>query len=115
MKRWILFDCALLCLFTATLIWPLFRLQYIDDWMSIEGSFIGDARYIVDHFPHPKWHALWYGGNRFDYIYPPFTRFGAAIASILFHVIPAQGYHIYIAIFYCLGVAGVYFLVRMWT
>jgi hypothetical protein len=115
MKRQIFLDCAVLCLLAAALIWPLFQVQYADDWMSIEGSFIADARYIREHFPHPKWHALWYCGTRFDYIYPPLTRFGAAIVSMLFQVVPAQGYHIYIATTYCLGVAAVYFLVRAWT
>ena len=114
-KRQVLFDCALLLLIAAALIWPLFRIQYLDDWMSIEGSFIGDARYIRDHFPHPKWHALWYCGTRFDYIYPPMTRFGAAIVSMALRVAPAQGYHMYIAAFYCLGVAAVYLLARIWT
>jgi hypothetical protein len=114
-KRQLLLDCTLLLLIAAALIWPLFRIQYLDDWMSIEGSFIGDARYIRDHFPHPKWHALWYCGTRFDYIYPPMTRFGAALVSMALRVVPAQGYHIYVAAFYCLGVAAVYFLARIWT
>jgi hypothetical protein len=114
-KRQVLLDCSLLWLIAAVLIGPLFRIQYLNDWMSIEGSFIGDARYIQEHFPHPKWHALWYCGTRFDYIYPPLTRFGSAIVSMILGVGPAQGYHIYIASFYAIGVAGLYFLVRVWT
>ena len=103
---------ALLFLATAILILPLFRIDYFNDWMSIEGSFISDARFVRDHWPHPAWNALWYAGNRFDYAYTPGTRYGAAIAAMLFHVVPARGYHIYIAVMYCLGVSGVYFLVR---
>jgi hypothetical protein len=108
-------DMALLFLATAVLIFPLFRIDYFNDWMSIEGSFISDARFIRDHWPHPAWDALWYCGNRFDYVYAPATRYGAAIASMMFGVVPARGYHIYIAIMYCLGVSGVYFLVRTGT
>lgn len=115
MRRQILVDVCLLALLAAALIWPLFTIQYLNDWMSIEGTFISDARYIQDHFPHPKWHALWYCGARFDYIYPPLTSFGSAIISMLFGVVPAQGYHIYIALFYCLGIAGAYFMLRVWT
>jgi hypothetical protein len=111
----VILDCALLCLLTAALIWPLFRVHYLDNWMSIEGSFIADARYIRDHFPHPKWHALWYCGTRFDYIYPPLTRFGPAVLSKLSGATPAHAYHVYIAGSYCLGIAGLYFLVRAWT
>ena len=108
-------DMAILFLATALLILPLFRIEYFNNWMSIEGTFIADARYIRDHWPHPSWHALWYCGNRFDYVYAPGTRYGAAIASMLLHVSPARGYHIFIAAMYCLGVAGIYFVVRTGT
>ncbi len=111
-SRTTLLDMALLFLATAILILPLFRIDYFNNWMSIEGSFISDARFVRDHWPHPAWNALWYGGNRFDYAYTPGTRYGAAIAAMLFRVVPARGYHIYIGIMYCLGTSGIYFLVR---
>jgi hypothetical protein len=110
--RTTLLDMTILCVATAVLILPLFRIDYFNNWMSIEGSFISDARYIRDHWPHPSWHALWYCGNRFDYVYPPGTRYGAAIAAMLFNVVPARGYHIFIGAMYCLGIAGIYLLVR---
>lgn len=118
MKRpWItaVLDMAILFFASALLILPLFRIEYFNNWMSIEGTFIADARYIRDHWPHPAWHALWYCGNRFDYVYAPGTRYGAAIASMLLHVSPALGYHIFSAVMYCLGIAGMYFLVRTGT
>jgi hypothetical protein len=111
-KRTALLDMAVLFFATAILILPLFRIDYFNDWMSIEGSFISDARYIRDHWPHPSWHALWYCGNRFDYVYAPGTRYGAAIVSMLLNVVPARGYHVFIGIMYCLGVSGIYFVVR---
>jgi hypothetical protein len=114
-SRTTLLDMALLFLATAILILPLFRIDYLNDWMSIEGSFISDARFVRDHWPHPAWNALWYCGNRFDYTYTPGTRYGAAIVAMLFHVIPARGYHIYIGVMYCLGTSGVYFLARIGT
>ena len=43
------------------------------------------------------------------------TVFGTAVLSKLLRVVPAQGYHILIGVFYCLGVAGVYFMVRVWS
>jgi hypothetical protein len=106
---------AVLFLATAILILPLFRINYLDNWMSIEGTFISNARYIRDHWPHPSWHALWYCGTRFDYTYAPGTPYAAAIASMLFRVDPARGYHIYIAFMYCLGIAGIYYLARTGT
>jgi hypothetical protein len=114
-SRTTLLDMALLFLATAILILPLFRIDYLNDWMSIEGSFISDARFVRDHWPHPGWNALWYAGNRFDYAYAPGTRYGAAIAAMLFHVVPARGYHIYVGVMYCLCISGIYFLVRTGT
>src|SRR6185312_13107630 len=86
--RGVFLDALILFVLTAILILPLFRIDYFDNWMSIEGSFIADARMIREHWPHPVWHALWYCGTRFDYIYPPATRYGAAMLSMLLHVIP---------------------------
>jgi hypothetical protein len=114
-KRSIAIDCALLCLLTAVLIWPLFRVRYFDDWKSPDGAIVTSARYIQEHFPHPKWQALWYGGARFDYLNPPAAGFGSALLAMLLRVPPAQAYHIFLAVFYCAGIAGVYFLVRVWT
>ncbi len=114
-SRSTLFDMTILFLATAVLVFPLFRIEYFNDWMSIDGSFISDARFIREHWPHPSWHALWYCGTRFDYVYPPGTRYGAAIASMLLQLSPARGYHIYTGAMYCLGVAGIYFLARTGT
>jgi len=114
-KRQILLDCAVMCLLTAALIAPLFRVQYLADWKTTDGAIVTSARYIADHFPHPKWQALWYGGARFDYLNPPAAGFGTALISKLLRVAPAQGYHIFLGAFYCVGVAGVYFLVRIWS
>lgn len=38
---------------------------------SIESSFIAEARFLVEQWPHPQWQPLWYAGTRFDYLYPP--------------------------------------------
>jgi len=34
-------------LFGAALVWPLFRLEYLDNWPSIESTFIADARMLA--------------------------------------------------------------------
>ncbi|HEV8145367.1 MAG TPA: hypothetical protein VGP79_03260 [Bryobacteraceae bacterium] len=114
-KRQLLLDCALLFLLTAVLIAPLFRIEYLNNWESTDGALITNARYVQEHFPHPKWQALWYGGARFDHLQSPATVFGTAILAKFLRVVPAQGYHILIGAFYCVGVAGVYFMVRVWS
>ena len=108
-----LVDCLLIALLTAALIWPLFKVKYTTNWFSIESTFIADGRFLKEHWPHPGWQPLWYGGTRFDYIYPPALRYATAWLSKTFPILPVRAYHIYVAFLYCLGIAGVYVLVRL--
>lgn len=110
-KRYKLFDCLLLLVLTIVLIRPLFRLKYLNNWPSIESTFIADGRMLRDHFPHPGWQPLWYCGTRFDYIYPPALRYGTALISVIGHTTTARAYHLYTAVFYTLGIVAVYWLV----
>ena len=109
----ILLDALLLFLLTAVLIRPLFKARYLAVWGSIESTFIADARYLMAHWPHPQWQPLWYTGTRFDYIYPPALRYGTALLARLIGYVPAKAYHVYTALFYCAGIAGVYLLARV--
>jgi hypothetical protein len=109
----VVLDSILFFLFTAWMIRPLFQLKYVDRWISIESTFISDARYLAEHWPHPWWQPLWYTGTRFDYIYPPLLRYGTAALTRLFPIIPAKAYHIYCAVLYCIGIVAVYLLVRV--
>jgi hypothetical protein len=108
-----LLDCFLIFLFAAVLIRPLFRVDYLDLWGSIESTFISDARFLRDHWPHPDWQPNWYCGTRTDYIYPPALRYGTAgISKALPELLPVRAYHLYVAFFYCFGIAAVYLLAR---
>ena len=109
----ILLDFFLVFLFTAVLIRPYFKAKYTDKWASIESTFIADARFLSDHWPHPQWQPLWYAGTRFDYIYPPALRYGTAAISKLTHFWPVKAYHFYTALLYAIGIAGVYLLIRI--
>ncbi len=109
--RAIVADSVLLFALAAALIAPLFRLKYMDNWSSIESTFIADGRFLKEHWPHPGWQPLWYCGTRFDYIYPPALRYGTALVAKNLPIIPAKAYHIYTALLYCVGIAGVYLLV----
>lgn len=106
-------DLLLIILLSAVLIQPLFRAKYLDRWDSIEATYIADGRLLSEHLPHPLWQPLWYCGTRFDYIYPPVVRYGTALLSRVF--VPAQAHHIFSGLLYCLGIAGVYFLVLVMT
>ncbi|MEO8661891.1 MAG: hypothetical protein ABI693_25720 [Bryobacteraceae bacterium] len=110
-RSWVL-DAAILFLFTAVLIGPLYRLKYLDNWASIESTFIADARMLSHHWNQTGWQPLWYCGTRIDYIYPPALRFGTALIGLYPRISMAKAYHIYTAFFYCIGIAGVYVLAR---
>src|ERR1051326_9306443 len=83
LRKEILLDFFLLFAFAVALIRPFLKAKYLDKWASIESTFIGDARFLLAHWPHPQWQPLWYGGTRFDYIYPPGIRYGTAAVSMV--------------------------------
>jgi len=114
-RKQILLDFFLVFVFTAMLIRPYFKIKYSDKWASIESTFIADARFLVEHWPHPQWQPLWYTGTRFDYIYPPALRYGTAAISKVTGFWPVKAYHFYTALLYAIGIAGVYALMRVGT
>jgi len=105
----LLLDFLLIFLFTAVLIKPLFKAKYLDRWDSIESTYVADGRFLNEHWPHPQWQPLWYCGTRYDYIYPPAVRYGTALLARVYA--PVKAYHVFVALLYCIGIAGVYFLV----
>lgn len=111
-RDWIL-DCAIIAILAAILIWPMFKTRYYENWLSIDSTFIADARFLMENWPHPGWNNLWYGGTRWDYIYPPALRYASAGLAKLFHLVPARGYHLYTAIMYALGILFVYIFARI--
>jgi hypothetical protein len=112
-RREILLDCALLFLLATWFLARYFTYKYTDQWRSIESTFISEARILAAHWPHPQWQPLWYSGTRFDYIYPPALVYGTALLSKIFGWWTVKAYHFYTMFFYCLGIAGVYLLVRV--
>src|SRR5579871_3071689 len=108
LRRHRLVDTLALVLLALALVGPLFKVKYLDNWPSIESTFISDARILAEHLPHPAWQPLWYCGTRFDYIYPPALRYGTALLSLAAGISTARAYHLYTAFFSALGIAGVY-------
>src|SRR3977135_3850278 len=100
LRRYKLVDTLLLSLLAVALVGPVFKVKYLDNWPSIESTFISDARLLAEHLPHPGWQPLWYCGTRFDYIYPPALRYGTALISLAAGISNARAYHIHTAIFY---------------
>jgi len=111
--RWIILDTTVVLFLAVILVGPWIRLKYLDNWSSIESTFIADARFLKENWPHPGWQPNWYCGTRWDYIYPPALRYGTAAVSMMLGVIPAKAYHIYTGVFYAIGIAGVFLLTRL--
>jgi hypothetical protein len=112
-RRHKLVDTLALSLLAIALVGPLFRIKYLDNWPSIESTFISDARMLAEHMPHPGWQPLWYCGTRFDYIYPPALRYGTALISLIGHTSTARAYHLYVGTMYVIGLVSVYWLVMI--
>lgn len=108
-----LVDAGLVFLLTALLILPLFQVEYLNNWGSIESTFIADARMIRDGLSLNGWHPYWYCGTRFDYVYPPGLRFGSAWLAELAGGSTFRGYHWFVGLMYCLGICFVYWLARV--
>jgi hypothetical protein len=104
-------DVGILLLLTAALMWPLFRLEYLNRWSSIEATFIADGRLLQANWPHHLWQPLWYCGTRASYVYPPGLSIALAVFASFLHLSPARGYHLSIGLFYLLGIVAVY----LWT
>jgi hypothetical protein len=108
-----LIDSVLIALIVAVLIAPLFKVNYFNNWGSIESTFIADGRFLAEHWPHPQWQPLWYGGTRFDYVYPPAIRYGTAALARTGFVSPVRAYRILTASMYAIGIAAVYVFIRV--
>jgi hypothetical protein len=90
----------------------LFRSDYIAQMPSIEGAFVGLARYIRDHFPDLSWMPLWYGGIPFPDSYPPLLHTLVAAVSGLGRIDIGLAYHAITAVLYSLGPVSLYWAAR---
>ena len=103
-RSWTTFDFLIIFTFAVLLVGPWFRAKYLDLWSSIESTFIADARFLAENWPHPEWQPNWYCGTRTDYIYPPALRYGtAALVRYVPRLLPVKAYHIYVAFFIASG------------
>lgn len=112
-RLWV--DSLLVLALGAILIAPLFRIEYLKTWASIESTFISDARMLGENLPHPGWQPLWYTGTRFDYIYPPALRYGTALIAKVGGLSTARAYHLYVGGFYIGGLLAVFWLMFVAT
>lgn len=111
-RRALIVETLIAAALAAALIWPIFKTKYYENWLTIDSTFIADGKFLSENLPHPGWQPLWYGGTRFDYIYPPALRYATALLTRFTPFSPARSYHFYTALIYALGIGFIYLFVR---
>ena len=87
----------------AFLSWPLFWIEYLDDFHSNEGSFIIFAKFLLDYWPHCLWFPWFNTGMPFENTYLPLVSFLVAAGSLIAHCSPAHAFHFLAALAYSLA------------
>lgn len=90
----------------------LFSMEYLRHMGSIEGAYIGIARYLRTHWTDMTWFPLWYGGVPYQNTYPPVLHWIVALVAWMRGFTPAHAYHWTTAVMYCLGPVALFALVR---
>lgn len=103
----------LLFALNCAMCWRFFKIEYNLHWGSIEGSYVGLARYIRLHWPQLDWFPQWYGGIPFENTYPPLLHFAVAAVAAVSGWSEAYAYHFTVGIFYALGGVTLYLLTRV--
>jgi hypothetical protein len=93
----------------------LFRTEFTPFMYSIEGSYMGLARWYKVNWTHPGWFPLWYGGIPIENSYPPLLHHIVALFSFATGMTVAHSVHAVVAAFYCLGPVALFSLVLRLT
>lgn len=100
-KAWLL-ALALFAL-NALLCFPLFRVEYLDDFQSNEGTWITFARFLMAHWPHAGWFPWYDAGMPLESIYLPLVPALTAMGAWVTHASPALVFHLLAALGYSLA------------
>src|ERR1700693_1361231 len=90
--------------------WRLFRIEYSQHFSSVEGFFIGIARYIATHWGGFSWWRLWHCGMPYQDTYLPLVHLVVAAVATLGKISAAHAYHDVTGITYSLGAAAVFLM-----
>jgi len=90
--------------------WRLFKVEYTNNFSSIEGAFIGLARYISQHWGDFAWWPMWHCGMPYQDTYVPLLHLITAAVATVGHISAAHAYHSVIGAIYALGPAMLYLM-----
>jgi hypothetical protein len=102
MKKTLLPALALFSL-NAFLCFPLFRVEFLDDFQSNESTWITFARFLMGHWPHVRWFPWYDGGMAFEATYLPLVPALTALGAWAAHASPALAFHFLAALGYSLA------------
>ncbi|HYZ86591.1 MAG TPA: hypothetical protein VE621_19410 [Bryobacteraceae bacterium] len=97
---------------SAVLIAPMFRADYLNIWYTADGPMVSEVNRLVTGGFNSSWNPNLFCGTRSDVVFPPAPRLISAFLAKQFGLLPVRAYHVYLATLWCLGIAGVYALVR---
>jgi hypothetical protein len=96
----------------AAIVWPLFGVEYLDDFQSVEGIFITFGRFLLDYWPHASWFPWFDAGMPFENTYLPLVSWLVAGVALLARCSPAHAFHFLTALFYSLGPVFLFLFAR---
>jgi hypothetical protein len=99
-----------LVVLNLSICWRLVKIEYINQLASVDGFFIGIARYISTHWTDFSWFPIWHCGMPYQDTYVPLLHLVVAAVSSLGHLSAARAYHIVVAITYSLGPPALYWM-----
>ena len=88
--------------------WRLLKVEYTNQFSSVEGYFIAIARYISGHWGDFSWYPLWHCGMPYQDTYVPLLHLVVAATASLGHIPAARAYHGVIGVAYALGAPALY-------
>jgi hypothetical protein len=90
--------------------WRLLKVEYTNQFNSVEGFFIAIARYISGHWGDFSWFPLWHCGMPYADTYVPLLHLVVAATAGLAHISAARAYHGVIGVSYALGAPALYWM-----
>ena len=91
---------ATLAALNAAVCWPLFGTEYLNQFPSIEVTFIAIAKFMLEHAQHTACFPWINAGLPFENTYLPLVAWLTAAGAFLTRTSPAHAFHFFAALAY---------------
>jgi hypothetical protein len=106
------FICLAIFALNAVICAPLFRIEYLDDFQSNEGSYITFGKFLLTKWPHVAWFPWFNAGLPFEDTYLPGVGILVALAAWIARCSPAHAFHLVAALAYSLAPVFLFLFAR---